>query len=126
MTRKFVAAAFACAARLRRARRGRRGLRPDRRGHCLLPFPNDFFTERDAAHADRAPARARRARRCPRNKDGVRIDPREWNRADGFSPGQQITVRIPGLDTQARRSTATGSRRSPTSAEPRASASRSC
>ena len=37
----------------------------------------------------------------PRNKDGVRIDPREWNRADGFSPGQQITVRVPGVDTVA-------------------------
>ena len=32
----------------------------------------------------------------PANKAGVRIDPRDWNRADGFSPGQQITVRIPG------------------------------
>ena len=37
----------------------------------------------------------------PANNDGVRVDPRAWNRADGFSPGQQITVRIPGLDTQA-------------------------
>ena len=27
------------------------------------------------------------ARAMPANKDGVRIDPREWNRADGFSPG---------------------------------------
>ena len=50
-------------------------------------------------HADRAPAGARPQRDAGAT-DGVRIDPRDWNRADGFSPGQQITVRIPGLDTQ--------------------------
>jgi hypothetical protein len=68
-------------------------------GQCLLPFPNDFFTKADA----RTPTGRRLALplgAMPANKDGVRIDPREWNRADGFSPGQQITVRIPGLAGQ--------------------------
>jgi hypothetical protein len=68
-------------------------------GHCLMPFPNDYFTKRDG----RAPTGKRLAlprAAMPANTDGVRIDPRDWNRADGFSPGQQITVRIPGLDNQ--------------------------
>ena len=34
----------------------------------------------------------------PRNKDGVPIDPTDMNRADGFSPGSMIIVKVPGLD----------------------------
>ena len=34
----------------------------------------------------------------PVNKDGVAVDPAEWNRNDGFSPGQAISVHVPGLD----------------------------
>jgi hypothetical protein len=68
-------------------------------GQCLLPFPNDHYTERDASTpTGRRVALPRAA--MPANTDGVRIDPREWNRADGFSPGQQITVHIPGLDVE--------------------------
>ena len=37
----------------------------------------------------------------PANTSGVRIDPTEFNRNDGFSPNQQITLKVPGLDTQA-------------------------
>jgi len=69
-------------------------------GACLLPFPNDFFTKRDAGTATGRRLALRRSA-MPANRAGVRIDPRAWNRADGFSPGQQITVRIPGLDSQA-------------------------
>ncbi len=68
-------------------------------GACLLPFPNDWFTKAD----DGTPTGRRVALRrslMPANAQGVHIDPAEWNRADGFSPGQQITVRIPGLETQ--------------------------
>ncbi|NUR25233.1 MAG: hypothetical protein HOV83_05190, partial [Catenulispora sp.] len=32
---------------------------------------------------------------------GVHIDPTEWNRQDGFSPGTPILVRVPGLDPVA-------------------------
>ena len=35
----------------------------------------------------------------PRNKDGTPIDPTEMNRADGFSPGSAMLVKVPGLDT---------------------------
>ena len=98
MTRKFLTAALACAATLAvaaPAQAARTGCDPIARGHCLLPFPNDFYTVRDGGSpTGRRLALPRAA--MPRNKDGVRIDPREFNRADGFSPGQQITVRVPG------------------------------
>ena len=103
MTRKLLAAALACAATLAvaaPAQAARKDCDPIARGHCLLPFPNDFYTVRDAGTpTGRRLALPRSA--MPRNADRVRIDPREWNRADGFSPGQQITVRIPGVDTVA-------------------------
>jgi hypothetical protein len=37
----------------------------------------------------------------PRNKDGKPIDPTDMNRADGFSPGSAMLVKVPGLDTPA-------------------------
>jgi hypothetical protein len=68
--------------------------------HCLLPFPSDFFTM-----ADRSTPTGRRvafpARAMPTNADGVRIDPTEWNRNDGFSPGAMIMTYVPGLDAAA-------------------------
>jgi hypothetical protein len=66
---------------------------------CLQPFPNDYFTARDGATAT-----GRRINfnilATPRNAVGSPIDPTEWNRNDGFSPGSLITVHIPGLDNQ--------------------------
>ena len=35
----------------------------------------------------------------PRNSSGLPIDPSEYNRSDGFSPGQLIVTKVPGLDT---------------------------
>ncbi len=37
----------------------------------------------------------------PTNVSGVAVDPTEWNRNDGFSPGQPITLFVPGLDLRA-------------------------
>jgi hypothetical protein len=67
---------------------------------CLLPFPNDHFTERDD---DTSTGRrlALRADQMPRNKDGVPIDPEPYNASDGFSPGQIVVTKVPGLDSQA-------------------------
>jgi hypothetical protein len=63
----------------------------------LLPWPNDALTERDA--------RTETGRRLnlptdgmPRNAAGAAIDPTDMNRADGFSPGSMLIVRVPGLD----------------------------
>jgi hypothetical protein len=64
---------------------------------CLLPFPNDWFTVRDR----RTPTGRRvhiPVAAMPRNAQGTPIDPREWNRNDGFSPGSEILTRVPGVD----------------------------
>lgn len=64
---------------------------------CLLPFPSDFLTvASDSTDTGRQVAFAREA--MPANASGVHIDPTEWNRNDGFSPGAQIMVLLPGLD----------------------------
>jgi hypothetical protein len=73
---------------------------------CLMPFPNDMnLTVRDTSTPTQRRVRLPRAA-LVRNKDGVSADPAEWNRADGFSPGQSIVVRVPGLTSEraARRS----------------------
>ena len=36
----------------------------------------------------------------PANAGGVHIDPTEWNRNDGFSPGEPVSTYVPGLDLQ--------------------------
>lgn len=65
--------------------------------HCLLPFPSDALTRQDAAtDSGRRVAFARES--MPANARGVQVDPVEWNRNDGFSPGAQITLVVPGLD----------------------------
>jgi hypothetical protein len=67
-----------------------RGCDPLDPAHCLLPWPNDHFREdgRLALRNDMMPRNA--ARRPVRAGD--------YNRSDGFSPGQIIVTRVPGLD----------------------------
>lgn len=64
---------------------------------CLLPFPSDYYTV-----ADPAAASGRRVHldpsMMPVNKSGTPIDPAEWNRNDGFSPGTPMTTYVPGVD----------------------------
>lgn len=64
---------------------------------CLLPFPNDHFTV-----VDRSSTTGRRVRfdaaSMPVNSKGRRVDPTEWNRNDGFSPGAMIQTLVPGVD----------------------------
>src|ERR671915_1479576 len=67
---------------------------------CLFPWPNDYFTV-----ADRETDTGRRlnlaVESMPHNSRGIPIDPAEYNRSDGFSPGQLIVTKVPGLDTPA-------------------------
>lgn len=67
---------------------------------CLLPFPNDIFTA-----ADRRTDTGRRVNlsilSTPRNVAGLPIDPTEWNRNDGFSPGSMALTHVPELDLHA-------------------------
>lgn len=65
--------------------------------HCLLPFPNDRFTRTDdttdtGRRIDFLPVE------MPRSIAGKPIDPVEWNRNDGFSPGSMVLTFVPGLD----------------------------
>src|SRR5262249_31493526 len=66
-------------------------------GQCLMPFPNDFFSVADASsptgrrvHFD--------VNAMPKNGAGAPINPTDWNRLDGFSPGSEILVQAPGID----------------------------
>lgn len=60
---------------------------------CLLPFPNDYFTVADASTPTRRRV-ALVAESLPANVAGAHIDPTEWNRLDGFSPGAPLLVPI--------------------------------
>jgi hypothetical protein len=66
----------------------------------LLPWPNDALTKRDKTTDTGRRLNLPKAA-MPRNKDGVPIDPADMNRADGFSPGTMIIVKVPGLDNPA-------------------------
>jgi hypothetical protein len=67
---------------------------------CMLPFPNDYFTRPALAldHSwtgkvvDVLPAE------MPHSLVGKPIEPTEWNRQDGFSPGSMVLTFVPGLD----------------------------
>ena len=64
---------------------------------CLMRFPNDYFTVADpASDTGRRVHFAESA--MPVNVDGVHVNPREWNRNDGFSPGSSGVLRVTGLD----------------------------
>jgi hypothetical protein len=64
---------------------------------CLYPFPNDYFTVPDPS-TDTGRRVQFSPDSMPRNAAGVPIDPTEWNRNDGFSPGSAILTVVPGLD----------------------------
>ncbi len=66
--------------------------------HCLYPWPNDFFTVPDASTAT-GRRLALEAAVMPRNVAGISIDPSDANRNDGFSPGNLIVTKVPGLDS---------------------------
>ena len=67
---------------------------------CMLPFPDDFYTTIDSS--TRTGRRvAFRSDSLPANEAGTHIDAGPYNGNDGFSPGQTIVVRVPGLDDPA-------------------------
>ena len=65
--------------------------------NCLFPWPSDHYTVDDASAST-----GRRVNlsidSSPANAHGVHIDPSGINQSDGFSPGESIVTRIPGLD----------------------------
>ncbi len=65
---------------------------------CLMPFPNDM----NLTVRDRDTPTKRRVRlpqnAMPATGSGQRVANAEYNRNDGFSPGQTLVVRLRGLD----------------------------
>jgi hypothetical protein len=66
---------------------------------CLLPYPSDFHTATAATATGRR--LALQAASMPRNFSGTPINPADYNRLDGWSPGSTIIARVPGLDNPA-------------------------
>ena len=66
----------------------------------MFPFPNDYFTKRDKSTPTGRRLNLSRTS-LPSNITGTRIDATEFNRGDGFSPNQQIVLKVPGLETKA-------------------------
>ena len=64
---------------------------------CLMPFPDDYYTVKDPSTATGKRVNLHDAG-MPQNAGGVPIDADPYNAGDGFSPGQVITLRVPGLD----------------------------
>ena len=71
---------------------------------CMFPFPNDFFTVADATTATgrrinfSPAAMPRGGAEVTEGGEGKPVDPMEWNRNDGFSPGSLILTYVPGID----------------------------
>ncbi|MBN8870176.1 MAG: hypothetical protein J0H66_09890 [Solirubrobacterales bacterium] len=67
---------------------------------CMQPWPSNFFTKEDPS--TRTGLRLDIPKEAtPENIKGAHIDPTDMNRADGFSPGNLITLKVPGVDNPA-------------------------
>jgi hypothetical protein len=65
--------------------------------NCLFPFPSDHYTVADPGTPTGLRVNLSDAS-TPANHSGVHINPADINRSDGFSPGESIVTRVPGLD----------------------------
>jgi len=65
--------------------------------NCMFPWPSSAFTVEDDSTVTGRRVNLNRAS-LPVNKQGVRVDPTQWNRNDGFSPSQMILAQVPGVD----------------------------
>jgi hypothetical protein len=65
---------------------------------CLYPWPNDHFTVADPT-SDTGRRLALRDDMMPRNRFGKPVSAAPYNHGDGFSPGNMIVTKVPGLDT---------------------------
>ncbi|MEZ5156917.1 MAG: hypothetical protein R2718_12520 [Solirubrobacterales bacterium] len=67
---------------------------------CMLPFPDDYYTaEDDSTETGRRIDFTSSA--MPANASDVHMDAEPYEGNDGFSPGQAMVVRVPGLDNAA-------------------------
>ena len=76
---------------------------------CLMPYPSNWYTRADATSATGRRVNFQRDSMIANdtgdaiagNDTGVKVDPAEWNRNDGFSPTPKILVNLPGLVSDA-------------------------
>lgn len=70
---------------------------------CLHPWPNDYYTKADASSetGKRLDLKSESTPINTGNGDPQNLDVTDINRADGFSPGNKIVLKVPGLDTPA-------------------------
>jgi hypothetical protein len=81
---------------------------PDDSAQCLLPFPNNYNTVPDPKTATKLRVNLPLSG-MPQNTvksfsgkvSHTAIDPTQWNKNDGFSPGSSLLTKIPGLETAA-------------------------
>lgn len=67
--------------------------------YCLFPFPNSRQTVQDSSTVTGRRV-SFKPEWLPANNKGKHVNPTEWNRNDGFSPGQAIVLRVPGIDLE--------------------------
>ena len=63
-----------------------------------MPFPDDYYTVKDSSTATGRRVNLTDAG-MPQNVDDTPVSAAPYNLNDGFSPGQVITLKVPGLDT---------------------------
>ncbi|HTU13820.1 MAG TPA: hypothetical protein VMF31_01360 [Solirubrobacterales bacterium] len=64
---------------------------------CMVPFPNNFYSRADTT-TETGRRIHFRTDAMPKNQAGIPIDATPYNQSDGFSQGQGIILRVPGLD----------------------------
>jgi hypothetical protein len=67
-------------------------------GMCLLPFPNDYYTVKDPS-TETGKRISFSPLAMPKNNGNKAIDPADYSESDGFSQGQGIVLKVPGIDT---------------------------
>jgi hypothetical protein len=65
--------------------------------NSLLPVPSSRQTVRTGGSTVQV---GLKPEWMPKNASGKPVSPVEWNRNDGFSPGQALVVRVPGIDLE--------------------------
>jgi hypothetical protein len=67
--------------------------------NCLLPFPDDWWTEPDSSTLTGLRVDIPQSA-MPSNDVSLPISSRPYNDLDGFSPGATLELHVPGLDTE--------------------------
>lgn len=67
---------------------------------CMLPFPDDYYTVADPSSETGLHVNFQ-TEGMPANAYGQHIEAAPYNASNGFSPGETILVKIPGIETAA-------------------------